>query len=78
MSGPPLAAQILQRCIGVLEQEEVKAKLYELVQPATDHLYNKLMPYGCIVLIVIFVSFMLQALTFLWVFRMRRAMGVAE
>lgn len=78
MTGQPLAAQILQRCIGALEQEDVKIKLHELVRPATDHLYNKLMPYGCIVLIVIFVSFMLQALTFLWVFRVRRSLGVAE
>ena len=51
MSGQPIAAQILQRCIGALEQEEVKVKLYELVQPAADHLYNKLMPYGCILFV---------------------------
>ena len=72
MSGQPIAAQILQRCIGALEQEEVKVKLYELVQPAADHLYNKLMPYGCILFIVILVSFMLQVATFLCVFRKRK------
>lgn len=68
----PFAVQILQKCIGALEQEDVKAKLYELIQPTADQLYHKIMPYGLSVGIIILVSFLLQVATFLCVYRIRK------
>jgi hypothetical protein len=64
-----MANVLLEKCVELLRREDVRSEIKKAVAPLVGVALDELSPYIQICLLIVLVSFILQAATFLIIFR---------
>ena len=72
-TGVDMANALLGRCLEMLRREDVRGEIKKALAPLIGVAVDELQPYVQICLLLVLVSFLLQAATFILIFRRRRA-----
>ena len=64
---------LIERCVAMLRRDDVRTEIKKALSPLVGGAVDELQPYIQICLLLVLVSFLLQAATFILIFRRRRA-----
>tara|TARA_Y100000389_G_scaffold173173_1_gene182176 strand:+ start:541 stop:765 length:225 start_codon:yes stop_codon:yes gene_type:complete len=64
---------LLEKCVELLRREDVRAEIKRAIAPLVGVALDELHPYIQICLLLVLVSFLLQAATFILIFRNRKS-----
>ena len=68
-----MANALIERCVDMLRRDDVRTEIKKALSPLVGVAVDELQPYIQICLLLVLVSFLLQAATFILIFRRRRA-----